>query len=618
MTGPEGNRTLGRGFSAALAGVGIVAVVILAVTELFVYRQTLEREIATLADAVSFNLPAPILFHDPVAAEEILGALRAEPAIRWAAVSDTTGTTLAEYGQAPVDWPRETPVRDDASFHQDGHLFHSRAVLLDGEALGTLRVTTEMRSVYARLASFAVLAAIVLAAASTITFVLARRLQQRVQEQLRVQANYDNLTQLPNRRFAHVQLTQAVARAERDGTSVGVFFIDLNRFKYVNDTLGHAAGDRLLVQVADRIGGAVRKQDTVARFGGDEFVLILPGADRGAPFERVAIRILEALDAPVDVGAENVTVGASIGIASFPDDAEDVETLLKHADSAMYVAKAQGVSTFRFYTAELNAEAEKRLHMEEELRQALANDELFLNYQPLFAGGGTELVGAEALLRWTSPELGSVPPMEFIPLAEDTGLISEIGDWVIHTACAQMREWQIEADCPLRLAVNVSPKQLVKGGLAETVRRALAETGLPADSLEIEITERLLLEDNPSVQRELALLHELGVRLSIDDFGTGYSALAYLRRHRFDTLKIDRAFIESAPHDEFDGKLATAIARMAHSLSMTIVGEGVETEEELDFLVQMRCDVLQGFYLGRPVGAEDFRELLSPVPVAAG
>ncbi len=435
--------------------------------------------------------------------------------------------------------------------------------------------------------------------------------RKQAQERLLKQANFDTLTGLPNRLLAADRLSQALAHAARTHHEVAVMFLDIDRFKNVNDTLGHSVGDDLLKVVAQRLGKCVRAEDTVARLGGDEFLLIVPDLNQLSDAEIVAEKILEALRQPCVIGDRELFVGASIGITGYPSDSEDPDILLRNADAAMYRAKDAGRNTYRFFTPEMNIQLQQRLEMESHLRYAIRDAELELVFQPQVDIRTGRIVAAEALVRWENKVLGAVPPCDFIPLAEETGLINPIGDWVLLRACRAAKRWPVNQNSPIRVAVNVSAIQFRGGELVDSVSRVLRESGLPACSLELEITERVLLEDVANTARVLRDLKRMGVRLALDDFGKGYSSLSYLKRFPFDTLKIDRSFVSGVTVNSGDAALCKAITAMANSLNLSVIGEGVETAEQWEFLRSHGADVVQGYYISKPVGQEALLEFMS-------
>ena len=435
--------------------------------------------------------------------------------------------------------------------------------------------------------------------------------RKRYEEQLEYQANHDGLTSLPNRNLLNDRIRQALLISRRNQHEVAVFLLDLDNFKLVNDSLGHDGGDQLLKLVGERLNACVRAGDTVARQGGDEFVIIVsdPAVSDIAPV--IAGKILEAVARPQRVNGHELVVTVSIGISISPRDGEDVQTLIRNAEVAMYRAKDQGQNAFQFYTGEMNARSLARMTMEKHLRQALERDELLLYYQPKVNLGSGSITGMEALVRWQSPDLGLITPDVFIPLAEETGLIVPIGAWVLQTACTQNRAWQ-DAGLPLlSVAVNLSPRQFRQQNIAAVIEECLRETGLAPCFLELEITESMVMHDVDRVTLVLNELKRMGVSLAMDDFGTGYSSLSYLKRFPFDKLKIDQSFVRDITSDPHNAAIAKAVIAMAHSLHMKVIAEGVETKGQLNYLHKHGCDEIQGYYFSRPIPAAEFERLLA-------
>ena len=438
---------------------------------------------------------------------------------------------------------------------------------------------------------------------STVVDITLRKIYE---ERLHYQANFDAVTDLPNRTLALDRLNGAVARARRYSRKVGILFIDLDHFKKINDTMGHALGDELLKQSAQRITACVREEDTVARLGGDEFTVILPDIKISKDAESVARKILTAFSRPFVLDGNEAFVSTSVGITLCPDDGRDADLLMRNADAAMYQAKEQGRNTFRFFTPKLNERALERIQMESRLRRALDRKHLVLHYQPLIDIRSGRLIGAEALLRWRDPDMAAVKTEHFIRLAEETGLIVPIGEWVLRAACKQARVWKSRGLGNLRVSVNVSSRQFRGKTLVDAVTHALNRNRLPPDCLELEITEGLLMDDSPETKSAIRDLEAHGVRLAVDDFGTGYSSLRYLNRFPLDTLKIDRSFIRDIIEDGAHAPLVEAIIAMAHRLDLGVIAEGVETREQLDFLKARGCDVAQGFHFSPALPARDF------------
>ncbi len=431
--------------------------------------------------------------------------------------------------------------------------------------------------------------------------------RRRAEDRVRHMAQHDPLTGLPNRLALHMRLALALPEARRHGWKVAVMFLDLDRFKVINDTLGHSVGDELLREVATRLAATVRETDTVARLGGDEFVVVLPDISHVTDAAIVAGKIIGALATPITVNQQELHTSPSIGISIFPTDGSDADTILKNADTAMYHAKGAGRNNYQFFAEEMNRSAIERLGIENKLRQAVTRNEFVLVFQPQFAAGSGRPTGVEALLRWHHPSEGTIAPDRFIPIAEETGLIVPIGEWVLLNACREMRRW---IDCglpPLRMAINVSPRQLRRRDFCEMVAGALADSGLAPELLELEITESAVMENPQEAIGILEILGRMGVTLAIDDFGTGYSSLAYLKLFPIDHLKIDRSFVRDIEHDLNDRAIALGTIALAHSLGLKVIAEGVETADQLALLAGNGCDEVQGYLFSQPLtGAAAF------------
>ena len=442
--------------------------------------------------------------------------------------------------------------------------------------------------------------------------------RRRAEEQVRFLAYYDSLTALPNRRLFNEHLERTLRGAAERGERLALLFLDLDRFKRINDTLGHAVGDELLKAAAGRLVSCVRPTDFVgrttsqgfvSRLGGDEFTIMLKGID-GQDAGAAARRIIDVLRKPFMIEEHQLVTSGSVGIALYPGDGEDANTLLRNADAAMYHAKAQGKDTYQFFSDSMNEKAVRSLDLESRLRMAIETDQLLLHYQPLQDVRSGELRAVEALVRWQSPELGLISPGEFIPVAEETGLILPLGEWVLRTACKQAQSWREQGLGALRISINISSIQVRRPGLVEQVSRILSETGTEPGLVELEITESSLLCDEPGVVETLLGLKELGVRLALDDFGTGFSSLSHLIRFPIDVLKIDQSFVNAVDTGEEGEVIIAAVVAMAHRLGLEVTAEGVETESQEVYLRAEGCDTLQGFHIGRPVPAATMVEVL--------
>jgi diguanylate cyclase (GGDEF)-like protein/PAS domain S-box-containing protein len=439
--------------------------------------------------------------------------------------------------------------------------------------------------------------------------------RKQAEDRIHFMANHDALTGLPNRALLSDRLAQAVVYAQRYDRWVTVVFVDLDNFKFVNDSLGHNAGDELLKIVAKRMVDCVRGTDTVVRLGGDEFVILLFGQPKNADMASTTLqKIRSAIAEPIQVDGHDLQVTCSIGLANYPNDGADPETLLANADAAMYRAKEIGRDNFQFYTPELNTKVHEKFTLQTELRNAILRSEFVLRYQPQVDLRTGRVFAVEALIRWQHPTLGMIPPIRFIPIAEDTGLIVPIGDWVLHEACRQNKAWQAAGVPPVTVCVNVSARQFKEKSLISRVVSALRDSGLEAQYLELELTESLVMQDVEQAVATMRELQSLGVQLSIDDFGTGYSSLAALKTFPVARLKIDKSFINDLPNDENDKAVASAVISLGQKLNLRVIAEGVETDDQVAFLRQNNCDEMQGYHFSKPVPAVDIEKMLRARP----
>lgn len=599
------------------AGLALLTVV-LALTGLDYWstRQSMLQDSRVEAAIVADNIAAAVMFRDARTANEMLAAMKSSPMVLGAGVYDAQGLLLAHYTRGPDDnFPATLAAAGMGGLTERAGLSVleiARPVETAGVAEGTLYFRKSMRAVYSRLAirfvSALLIAGCVMAMAAAMVL-RSRAAVRNAENRLHALAHTDAVTGTGNRHAFNERLAAAIEAARDQGTRVALVYIDLDNFKTLNDTFGHAAGDGLLRQVARRLQSVVRSTDAISRLGGDEFAVILPLDMDDAALNTYGQRIVGTFHHSFTEVGQQMTMTCSAGIATFPGDAADMDGLVSNADTAMYRAKEMGKNRCVRFDASMNQAVVRRQAIEHALRAALQQGEgLALHYQPLFAATDRALVGAEALLRWSHAELGNVSPLEAVMVAEDCGLIVPLGYWVMRTACRDAARWQ--AGGPLRVSVNISARQLGDAQFLERVMDILREEGLPAHLLEIELTETVLMDNMEAGAHTLHRLSQLGIHLAIDDFGTGYSSLAYLRQLPMRRLKIDRSFVKDLPGQEHSRTIVTAIVALAHGLGLQITAEGVETPEQADYLVRQGCDVLQGYLFARPMPVGEFQAQL--------
>jgi len=601
---------------AALAVTGVLLILF----EFIALRAALVDDLRVQARIVGNNSEAALLFDDFHVGEEVLSGLIASPAVRNAGIFRPDGRLFAAYrrGDAPTPGTPDGELVAAQHVYSAGYVEVFEPVSANDTVLGSVTIRAAMSPVYQRLTTYAGFTLAVALCAFALAYAMAARMRhavRRAENHLHYLAHVDPVTELPNRHEFNESMAFALARADRQESSVGLLLLDLDNFKVVNDTLGHNCGDALLKLVAQRLKTVLRASDIICRIGGDEFVVIVEPAECATDLASVARKILLALAAPFGIDSHQLYVSASIGVSLYPLDARDVQTLTRNADTAMYYAKNQGKNCYAAFLPEMELRAQKRLLIEANLRRALERGELTLHYQPQIDLESGHMVGLEVLTRWTCPELGPVSPVEFIPVAEESGIIIALGRWVLQTACRQAAAWRAAGllGSVERVAVNLSACQTRDAGLMDDIHAILAETGLPRGLLELEITEGVLMENVHANLELMGQMQQAGIPLSIDDFGTGYSSMAYLKRFPIDQLKIDRSFVNDCPGD--GEAIATAIIAMAHSLNMTVVAEGVETLEQIAFLRRAGCDIVQGYYYAKPMAAEQLTALLGAARV---
>jgi diguanylate cyclase (GGDEF)-like protein len=594
----ELSKMLGLGQLLAAGAALFVACCILLAYQLVALRRTLGDDVSVQAAIIADNVAASLMFRDPEAANEMLRSFRPSPFLASATVYDLQGRPFATYRNgraysAPAVLG-ELPLFAAVSVE--------RPVTYRGTQLGRVILSAHTQGIRDAMLRYGVLLALASLGAMLATWLVTRRTKarmRRAERQLEYLAYTDPVTDLPNRRRTYEALESELALRRVDGKRLGLLLLDLDNFKVVNDTAGHAAGDRLLRKVAAVLQTTVRPTDHVGRIGGDEFAVIVSPLEQPADLERIAQSILAGLRHPLQIDGLEVTATASIGASAFPDDALTMSELLSNSDAALYRAKGNGRDNVVAFEPAMMHATQRRAGLERDLRRHLEAGRLELAYQPQYACTSSALVGVEALLRWPHPEHGHISPAEFIPIAEESGLIVELGEWVLERACEDAATLLARTGVALSMAVNVSARQLRAPGFIGAVERTLERTGLRPDRLELELTESVLMEDLDAAIAFMHRVRALGVRLSIDDFGTGYSSLAYLQTFPINHLKIDRSFVRLLPQS--GTMIASAVIGLAHGFNLTVVAEGVEQPEQLEWLSQAGCDYVQGYLLARPM-----------------
>lgn len=599
---PRMARLLGAGQRLAAVAALTVAGGILLAYQCVTLRQGLRTEVEIHASVLGHNVAAPLMFGDAEDANDLLRAFLADPALFEAVLIDARGREFAAFRRLPAAPGLLARVAPDWF----GPVTVERPIVHGGRTLGRMRLRADTAKIRTSLQHYGVLFLLASSGALLASALISRRSRTRMaqaESELAYLAYTDPVTGLPNRRGGQEGLDGALALArelgEQPGSRVGVILIDLDNFKVVNDSAGHAAGDELLRQVGERLRLAARRTDLVARFGGDEFIVIAAPLDSPSQLAAIAAALMDALRRPIQVGALEVTVTASAGTCVFPNDAASAADLVCNADAALYHAKDAGRNRVGEFMPAMMLATQRRAKLERDLRRALETDALAVFYQPQFECASERLVGVEALLRWMHPEHGFVGPDEFIPIAEECGLIVEIGQWVLERACRDAAALSRQSGVPLHVAVNVSARQFREKDFVRSVERTLERTGLAPERLELELTETMLMQDREAAVSFMHAVRALGVRLSIDDFGTGYSSLAYLQTFPINQLKIDRSFVWPLPAG--GQMLASAVIGLAHDFGLTVVAEGVEERAQLAWLQRAGCDYAQGYLLGRPM-----------------
>lgn len=631
-------------------------------------KNNLVHELKSQAHIMGENLAASIAFNDTESAQALLRSLHWTPYIKQVVVLDNTGKIFTSYPQQTI-----LNIKSDGVWGSLSSVQIQQKIRVSNQMIGEIYINASLNHIYAQLGKFVLFALITLLFAAALGMLMLRRLQtyitkpivgltnsmrvisstdnyalrfnldskdelgelangfnimlsriqshqteldteltrrKQAEDRLHQLAFYDDVTRLPNRHYFKERLESAIASARRNKTSCCVMVIDLDDFKIVNDTLGHHVGDDLLLAIALHLSHSLRTSDMLCRIGGDEFALILENIQSVDQVKQVSEKVIDIMSLPFVLGEKKVFISASIGASLFPEDTTDIPTLLRNADAAMYSAKNNGKNHCQMYAHEMEAKNIKRFSQENALRLALEQNELFLVYQPQIDLGSNKTVGFEALLRWDNPNLGSVNLADFIPIAEETGLIIPIGEFVLSTACLQAQKWRERFGADIAISVNLSGRQLLRPNIVERIMDIVKSTGLPYHLLDIELTESILMDRSKETLNKLEKLSNLGITISVDDFGTGYSSMSYLKRYPIDTLKIDQSFISDLPDDANDAAITLAIIAMGKSLGMTIIAEGVETEAQLAFLKMHECNRVQGYLLGHPMSAEKAEQFI--------
>ena len=601
--------------STLTAGVALFLVVsLLVVLQFFTLRGNLLADARVQGTLIAENVSAAVLFDDHKAAAETLHTLRAAPLIEHAILLDASGEILASH---PADFRLAQGYA--LRFIDNDHQFDFSALTLmrpvqhKGAQIGLLFLRVSLSALYAQLGLFALISLGAACVAIGMTYIMLTRIRQSVSHaelKLHHLAHVDPVTGLANRHAFNDRISFAIREAERFSEQLALIILDLDNFKQVNDTLGHHAGDELLRLIAQLLVRTLRRDDFIARLGGDEFAVILRNSPSREEIEQICSKLVNAFAQPTRVGQQDFFVTASIGLALYPEHGRDANELSRHADTAMYQAKQGGKNSFAIFDTSMDADVLKRVSIETRLRQALEQGELSLHYQPKHELATRRVTGFEALLRWNNADLGFVSPADFIPLAEDTGLIIPIGEWVLRQAMRDLRVWNTNRTDKLHVAVNLSARQLTVDGIAPRIAQLIAESAIPPDWLELELTESMVMENLHAQIDTFHDLRDLGVRIAIDDFGTGYSSMSYLKRLPIDTLKIDASFVRDLPDDANDMAIATAIIALGHSLGLTVVAEGVETEAQVWALREQGCNLGQGYFFARPMPAHQVPDFL--------